>query len=109
MAERQVATLEQIVSLARQLPPVEKIRLIEPMVPEIERDMLSQRPARRKSLLGLCADLGPAPSDEDVVEIRRDRKAILHNWERYEHLAEELRRAWPADLSTQDVIESIRR
>jgi hypothetical protein len=42
------------------------------MVPEIERDMLSQRPARRKSLLDLCADLGPAPSDEDSVEIRHE-------------------------------------
>ncbi len=42
MAERKTATLEQVVSLARQLPPVEKIRLIERMVPEIERDMLGQ-------------------------------------------------------------------
>ena len=72
MAERKTATLEQVVSLARQLPPVEKIRLIERMVPEIERDMLGQRPPRRKSLLGLCADLGPAPSAEDIVEIRHE-------------------------------------
>ena len=72
MAERKVATLEQVVSLARQLPPVEKIRLIERMVPEIERDMLGQRPPRRKSLLGLCADLEPAPSAEDIVEIRHE-------------------------------------
>jgi len=72
MAERKAATLEQVVSLARQLPPVEKIRLIERLVPEIERDMLGQRPPRRKSLLGLCADLGPAPSAEDIVEIRHE-------------------------------------
>ena len=72
MAETKAATLEQVVSLARQLPPVEKIRLIERMVPEIERDMLGQRPPRRKSLLGLCADLGPAPSAEDIDEIRRE-------------------------------------
>ncbi|MFQ5812303.1 MAG: hypothetical protein ACE5I2_03805 [Anaerolineae bacterium] len=72
MAERKTATLEQVVSLARQLPPVEKIRLIERLVPEIERDMLGQRPPRRKSLLGLCADLGPAPSAEDIVEIRHE-------------------------------------
>ena len=72
MADRKTATLEQVVSLARQLPPVEKIRLIERMVPEIKRDMLGQRPHRRKSLLGLCADLGPAPSAEDIVEIRHE-------------------------------------
>ena len=72
MAERQVATLEQVVSLARQLPPVEKIRLIKRLVPEIERDMLGQRPSRRKSLLGLCADLRPAPSSDDIDEIRHE-------------------------------------
>jgi hypothetical protein len=72
VAETKVATLEQVVSLARQLPPVEKIRLIERMVPEIERDMLGQRPLKRKSLLGLCADLGPAPSAEDIDEIRHE-------------------------------------
>jgi len=72
VADRQAATLEEVVSLARQLPPVEKIRLIERMVPEIERDMLGQQPARRKSLLGLCADLGPAPSAEDIDEIRHE-------------------------------------
>ena len=72
MAETKAATLEQIVSLARQLPPVEKIRLIERMVLEIERDMLGQRPLKRKSLLGLCADLGPSPSAEDIEEIRHE-------------------------------------
>ena len=72
MGETRAATLEQVVSLARQLPPVEKIRLIERMVPEIERDMLGQRPLKRKSLLGLCADLGPPPSAEDIDEIRRE-------------------------------------
>jgi len=72
VADRQAATLEEVVSLARQLPPVEKIRLIERMVPEIERDMLGQRLPRHKSLLGLCADLEPAPVAEDIVEIRHE-------------------------------------
>jgi len=72
MSGKKAMTLEQVISLARQLPPVEKIRLIELMAPEIERDMLGQRPPSRKSLLGLCADLGPAPSTEDIDEIRRE-------------------------------------
>ena len=63
-------TLEQVVSLARRLSPVEKIRLIERIAPDIERDMRPQQP--RRSLLGLCADLGPAPSTEDIDEIRRE-------------------------------------
>jgi len=70
MSETEVVTLEQVVALARQLPPLEKIRLIERIVPEIERDILNQKP--QKSLLGLCADLGPAPSAEDIDEIRQE-------------------------------------
>jgi prevent-host-death family protein len=41
--------------------------------------------------------------------VQASKKAVLGSWERYERLAEELRRDWPADLSTQDVIDSIRR
>jgi prevent-host-death family protein len=52
------------------------------------------------------------PLDTDQAEkemVRAGKRAILGNWERYELLAEELRRAWPADLSTQDLIDAIRR
>lgn len=41
--------------------------------------------------------------------VRAGKKAVLGNWERYKCLAEELRCAWPADLSNQDVIDAIRR
>ena len=41
--------------------------------------------------------------------VQASKKAVLGSWERYERLAEELRRAWPADLSTQGVVNSIRR
>jgi prevent-host-death family protein len=41
--------------------------------------------------------------------VQASKKAVLDSWERYERLAEELRRAWPTDLSTQDVIDAIRR
>jgi len=72
MNQTEPVTLEQVISLARQLPPLEKIRLIEQTAPEIERDMPSQRPLNLKSLLGLCADLGPAPSAQEIDEIRRE-------------------------------------
>jgi len=52
------------------------------------------------------------PLDVERAErevVQASKKAILDNWERYERLAEELRRDWPAELSTQDVIDSIRR
>ena len=70
MSDSEAVTLEQVVALARQLPPLEKIRLIERIAPEIERDMQPHRAV--KSLLGQCADLGPAPSAEDIDEIRQD-------------------------------------
>ena len=67
-------TLEQVISLARQLPPLEKIRLIERIAPEIEQDLRERMhpPRPRKSLLGLCAGLGPAPSTEDMDQARRE-------------------------------------
>lgn len=52
------------------------------------------------------------PLDAERAEremVQASKKAVPNNWERYECLSEELRRAWPADLSTQDVINSIRR
>ena len=41
--------------------------------------------------------------------VRASKNAIIGNWERYERLAEETRRAWPSGLSTQDLIDAVRR
>ncbi len=52
------------------------------------------------------------PLDVEQAEkemVRAGKSAVLGNWERYALLAEELRQAWPADLTTQDLIDSIRR
>jgi transcriptional regulatory protein LevR len=76
----EAVTLDQVITLARQLSPLEKIRLIEQIAPEIERHMQQQgteqpdlaQPKPLRSLLGLCADLGPAPSAEDIDEIRKE-------------------------------------
>lgn len=68
--EVELVTLEQVLSLARQLPPLDKVRLIEHIAPDIERDIRRHKPL--KSLLGLCADLGPAPSAKDIDEVRRE-------------------------------------
>jgi hypothetical protein len=67
--------LEQVVELAKQLPPMDKVRLIELLAPPIERDLLAGQPAARNSLFGLCSDLGPAPSAEDIDEVRRQEWA----------------------------------
>jgi len=41
--------------------------------------------------------------------VRAGKNAILDDWKRYEQVAKEIREAWPADLSTQDLIDAIRR
>lgn len=37
------------------------------------------------------------------------KKAIAAQWEQYRRLADSIRRAWPTDVSTEDVINAIRR
>ena len=76
MNNKGTVTLQETVSLARQLPVRDKVRLIEWLAPEIERDLL-RRPRALKSLLGLCADLGPAPSAEEIDEIRHEMWATF--------------------------------
>ena len=48
--------------------------MIKWIVPEIERELVV-RPAPRKSLWGLCADLGIAPSTADIDEVRSEEWA----------------------------------
>lgn len=67
-------TLEQVVEFARQLTPREKAQLIAQIIPDMEA-MLAQVDTERKSLrsvYGLCWDLGPAPSADDIHEACQD-------------------------------------
>jgi prevent-host-death family protein len=52
------------------------------------------------------------PLDTERVEAEitaASKRAILGDWEQYERLAQEIRDAWPADVSTQDLMDAIRR
>jgi prevent-host-death family protein len=52
------------------------------------------------------------PMDTEQAEaemVEAGKRAVLGDWERYEQLAEEIRRAWPSDVSTQDLVDAIRR
>ncbi|MBD2522218.1 hypothetical protein ACEYW6_08365 [Nostoc sp. UIC 10607] len=60
-------SLQEVIKLAKQLSSVDKVRLIQQIAPDIERELtekLSTFP--RQSLWGLCADLGNAPSTEEI-------------------------------------------
>jgi hypothetical protein len=63
-------TLDEILNLVKQLPLVDKVRLIESVAPEIEQEIRAFQISPRKSLWGLCADLGNAPSEHDIDEVR---------------------------------------
>ena len=73
--DRKIMDLAEVVEIAKQLPLLDKVRLIVLLAPLIERDLLSAQPGPRRSLLGLCSDLGPAPSAEDIDEARRQEWA----------------------------------
>jgi len=69
-----IPSVESLVLLAQQLPPAERARLIQQvaatLVQETSENQSVKRPKR--SLLGLWADLGPAPSAEEIDEARRE-------------------------------------
>jgi hypothetical protein len=64
--------LDQVLTMATQLSALDKVRLIEALTPQIKQDLKAIHSTRRKSLLGLCADLGPAPSAEEIDAARRE-------------------------------------
>jgi hypothetical protein len=60
-------SLQEIIKLAKQLSTVDKVRLIQQIAPDIEQELTDQlSTVPRQSLWGLCADLGKAPSTEEI-------------------------------------------
>ena len=72
---RREVTLEEVLQLVQHLSPLDKVRLIERIAPEIERALATGQSAPGKPLLGLAKDLGPAPSAEEIDAARRDASA----------------------------------
>jgi hypothetical protein len=69
-------TLEEVLSFVKQLSLIDKVRLIERVAPEIEHDLAAiVQPAPRRSLWGLCEDLGTAPSAVEIDQIRQEEWA----------------------------------
>lgn len=69
-------TLQEILQLAKQLSPIDKVRLIQQLTPDLARELSETKPQPKKSLLGLCADLGKAPSEAEIDRTRTDIQTI---------------------------------
>jgi hypothetical protein len=65
-------TLEEVLSLAKQLSLPDKVQLVTRIMPEIEQEIVMAQATPRKSLWGLCADLGNAPTAEEIGQAREE-------------------------------------
>ena len=65
-------TFQEIADRALQLPAVDKVRLIERLASGLEQDIQAQALRPRRSLYGLCADLGLAPTAEEIDQAREE-------------------------------------
>mgnify|MGYP001256889996 CR=1 FL=1 len=78
MAQTEEAmTLEEVMRLAKLLSPLDKVRLIERIAPDIERELSTRPKPPGRSLLGLLKDLGPAPGVDEIEAARQEAWASL--------------------------------
>jgi hypothetical protein len=74
-------TLDQVFSLAQQLRPVDQVRLIARLAPQVET-ILEQTVSvpslqTNQPLRGLLSDLGPAPSAKEIDEVQNEMWATF--------------------------------
>jgi hypothetical protein len=63
---------EQVRDLSEHLSPRDKLRLIEELVQQLLRELPAPEKTPSPSLWGALAHLGPAPSAEDIDEMRSE-------------------------------------
>jgi hypothetical protein len=71
MADKVDSSLDEAVEMVRKLSPLDQLRLVEQVIASLKPTFTEKR-GRKKSLYGLCADLGTAPSAEEIDEVRRE-------------------------------------
>ncbi len=65
-----LVTLENVLELVKHLSPVDKVRLIQGIVADLERELQATQSTPRKSLRGLWRGLDI--TEEDIAEARRE-------------------------------------
>jgi hypothetical protein len=64
--------LEKALALARKLSPVDSVHLIGQVATTLEKELAEPEPQPRRSLPGVLARYGTAPSAEEIDEARRE-------------------------------------
>lgn len=64
--------LQEVLQLAKELSPVDKVRLIQQLTPDLEKELAYRKPQPKKSLWGLCKNSGTAPSIQEIMHSRRE-------------------------------------
>lgn len=68
-----VLPIDELLIQVRQLTPLEKVRLIEEITPQLGEALQEREPSGpSRSLLGICKHLGDAPSAAEIDEARRE-------------------------------------
>jgi hypothetical protein len=65
-------TLDQVRDLSRGLSSQETLRLIDDLVHQLLEEQPPSEKSSSRSLWGVLAHLGPAPSAEDIEQARRE-------------------------------------
>jgi hypothetical protein len=65
-------TLHDPIECAKQLDAFDKLRLADELIRDVKATVEQTPPAPLKSVYGAVADLGPAPSAEDIGHTRRE-------------------------------------
>ncbi len=63
-------TLEKVLNLAKQLSPLDRIRLIEQITPSLKRDLIVTPSQPRTSLRGIWKEIDI--SDEDIASVKAE-------------------------------------
>ena len=67
---QEISELEQAVAIARNLSPLDKVRLVEQVMAILEQDIKQREKKPKRSLYGLWSDV--RISEEDIDEARRE-------------------------------------
>jgi hypothetical protein len=65
-------TLDDLIEHAKQLSAFDKLRLVEELIPDVKATIAEASPKPLKSPYGAFADLGTAPSAEDIEQTRQE-------------------------------------